>query len=63
MKINKLRDALAEAIFGMKRSDALKGSICLVCKRKIDLATLKPIDKAGYEITPICPACFEKITG
>lgn len=62
MALTHFTDAIAEKVFGMKRSDALKSGICLACKRAVDLTILKPIDQEEYALSGICPACFEEIT-
>jgi hypothetical protein len=62
MTLTQFNDLVAEKVFGMKKSDALKYGICVACKRKVDLDVLKPIDQEEYCLSGICPSCFEEIT-
>lgn len=54
------KDALAEAIFGTRTSDAIDAGRCVRCKRPPTFTT--EAGRREYRITGLCEPCFDLIT-
>ena len=50
---------LAEFCFGMNIEQAHNQKVCVVCKKKVSLAVLGERDKREYQISGVCPVCFD----
>lgn len=60
--ITQFLDTHALRTFGISRTEALARHICIKCRRAIDPLQLAPIDFREYNISALCPKCWDDIT-
>jgi hypothetical protein len=63
MEPDNLKNQLAEMLFGMTPSDAIKQGICVSCKKPADSITMAEVDEIEYRISGLCKTCFEEFAG
>ena len=64
MSLQEFKDKTATSAFGMTKSEAHAKGICIDCKEPVnilELLELSPIDAKEYQISGICPKCWDKI--
>jgi len=59
-KINKSLDQLSESMFGAKRSDALNGQWCVICKGPAS-EFKDERSKKEFSISGMCQVCQDRI--
>jgi hypothetical protein len=59
---NQMIDDVARRIFGEVPADAKAAGRCIMCKKAVDIDTLTPINRIEYEISALCPDCFDRTT-
>ena len=63
MSLRDFQNAFASSIYGLTKEEAHKKKICIDCKRPVDPEKLKQIDRDEYNISGLCPSCWDKIMG
>jgi hypothetical protein len=58
--LKELQDRLAEKLFGQTMTEAKEKKVCIMCKRPAE--GLTDVDAREYEISGLCPKCFEECT-
>jgi hypothetical protein len=59
---NQMIDDVARRIFGERPADAKAARRCIMCKEAVDLDNLTSINRVEYEISALCPDCFDRAT-
>jgi len=55
------KNNFARAIFGITRQDAHSQNLCIRCKAPVDSSEWEAIDLDEYQISGLCPTCFDEI--
>lgn len=63
MSLESFQNNLARDIFGISKYDAHERKICISCKTHVDQDTLAEIDLREYNISGLCPACWNNLMG
>ncbi len=61
-KIDELMNRIALNLWGMTPFEAHQKRICIACGRKIDIENWSELDIKEYNISALCPHCFDDIT-
>jgi len=56
--MNELVDMLNMRIYSHKLSEAHELKICICCRKSIKDKIDNDEDRAGYELTGLCPSCY-----
>jgi len=62
MSLQDFKDKLSKEVFGRTAPEAQKKSVCVCCGDLVDPLELSDLDWREYEISGLCPKCFEEIT-
>jgi len=52
-------DKVEAETFDITGEEAIEKSICISCKAKVDLTGTEEIDQREYQISQLCPVCFD----
>jgi len=61
--LDEFKDALALVAYGRTRSESLKRGVCVCCGRTVEGKRLSEEDVREYNISALCPQCFEEQFG
>ena len=60
MGLQNFKDRMALQAFGMTVAEAHNKKICVDCKKEMWLMRLTQFDMKEWQISGLCPACFDK---
>lgn len=61
-EMEKLTDDISYALYGRKRTDSIKGDICVICGGPAD-DFRDPLSRTEYTISGMCQACQDRTFG
>ena len=61
--LQEFKDAIAKDVFGMTKDEALEQQKCIHCKDIVDPSQWAEIDQREFQISGLCPKCWNEITG
>ena len=61
-ELMKFQDNLAIALFGETLQSAISKNICIACKSPVEPQDWGQLDIDEYNISGLCPTCFNDIT-
>lgn len=56
------QDKIAISLFGETLASAISKNICIACKSPVEPQDWEQIDIDEYNISGLCPTCFNNIT-
>jgi hypothetical protein len=59
MDMKEFKDQLGQTLFGVIPSQSIKNHTCVKCKLHIDVAGLGSVDAAEFNISGVCPTCWD----
>lgn len=58
-----IKDALADAMYNMTKTEAHKKGICIDCKKEALPRCYSDTGRREYTISGLCEECFDRICG